>query len=327
MATTDKHPEGGAFTSNTQPDTGTLIHVSCPLCGANDYKLRYPATAPSERELTAEYFCCTSHHLSLHGDIVKCNRCGMVYNNPQFSPQLLERMYKEVEDPTYVEETNARTLTFKRSLDQLQAYVQPPGKMLDVGCYSGAFMKVAAGAGWHIEGVELSQWAANIAAGLETGPVYNKPLAQLDPSEHQYDVITMWDVVEHLTHPAQMFQDAFRLLKPGGLLAVSTHLVDSLAVRLMGTRYPFFMDMHVVHFSRATIKQMLEDQGFQLMNIRSHKRILKLGYFLEKLSYKIPLGKSLIKWLSRRQWLSERFIGIGMLGLFNIYARNKSLKN
>lgn len=301
----------------------SLIQVACPLCGSDDYKLRYPATAPVERELTADYFCCTSHHLSVHGDIVKCKRCGMVYNNPQFSPELLDRMYKEVEDPTYVEESGARALTFKRSLEQLQNYAQPSGKMLDVGCYSGAFMKVAADAGWEIEGVELSRWAAGIAAGLNIGPVYNKPLADLEPSQHQYDVITMWDVVEHLTNPADMFRDALHLLKPGGLLAVSTHLADSLAVRLMGTRYPFFMDMHVVHFSRATIMRLLEQQGFRLLKIRPHRRILKLGYFLEKLSYKVPVGKSFIKWLSRRKWLSERFIGIGMLGLFNIYSIKK----
>jgi SAM-dependent methyltransferase len=298
-----------------------VANVACPLCGADDSRLRYPATATAERELTADYFCCTSHHLSIHGDIVQCNRCGMAYNNPRFSPALLNKMYEEVEDPTYVEESGARLLTFKRSLDQLQRFAQPPGKMLDVGCYSGAFMQVAAQAGWQVEGVELSKWASDIAASLNIGTVYNIPLAQLDAAEHSYDVITMWDVVEHLTEPAQMFKDAYQLLKPGGLLAVSTHLVDSLAVKFMGTKYPFFMDMHVVHFSRATMKRMLEEQGYRLLKIRPHRRILKLGYFLEKLHHKVPIGKSIIKWLSHRKWLADRFIGIGMLGLFNIYAQ------
>jgi 2-polyprenyl-3-methyl-5-hydroxy-6-metoxy-1,4-benzoquinol methylase len=300
-----------------------LQKVACPLCGADDFRLKYPATTPQESERSAEHFRCTSHHLASHGDIVQCNYCMMVYNNPQPDAEALTGIYKEVEDPLYVEETEARERTFAHSLKQLHRYIRPPGKMLEVGCYTGIFMKAAVEAGWTVEGIELSNWAAEIARGLEIGTVYDEPLDRLQLPVNHYDVIVMWDVIEHLAQPVRLLSDVHRLLKPGGVLAISTHLVDSMAVRIMGTRYPFFMDMHVVHFSRATIRRMLEEQGFHLLRIRSHRRILKTGYFLEKLYHKIPIGRSIIKWLSNRKWLANRFIAIGLLGLANIYANKK----
>ncbi|MCP5051475.1 MAG: class I SAM-dependent methyltransferase [bacterium] len=303
------------------------LPVACPLCGADDYRLKFPATAPKDVEKTAEFFCCTSHHLSSHGDIVQCKRCKMVYNNPQPDPDALVDIYKEVEDPLYLEESDARVHTFRRSLKQLHKFAQPPGKLLDVGCYTGIFMQVASDAGWETEGVELGAWAAKIAAESGIGTVYNVPLSEVPLPDGYFDVITIWDVIEHLTDPGQLLRDAYRLLKPGGVLAVSTHMVDSMAVKLMGTRYPFFMDMHVVHFSRGTMKRLIEEQGYEMLRIRSHKRILKTGYFLEKLYHRVPIGRSFFKWLSGRRWLADRFIGIGLLGLVNIYAQKPLAAN
>jgi hypothetical protein len=102
-------------------------------------------------------------------------------------------------------------------------------------------------------------------------------------------------------------------------------MVDSWAVRMLGTRYPFFMDMHLVHFSRATARRILEAQGYELLRIYTHHRILRIGYFLEKLSAKVPSGRSFLKWLSRKKWISNRFIRIGLLGLVNIFARKNTL--
>lgn len=300
-----------------------MNNVNCPLCGADHYILRYPATGHASRsdEKNGDYFRCTSHKLSEHGDIVRCSECGMVYNNPQPDPKALLNIYKEVEDPLYLEESKAREYTFKRSLAQLHHFIKPPGTLLDVGCYTGAFMQVAAAEGWEVGGVEISTWAADMARKTQKGTVYEGPLDQLSLPSGSFDVITSWDVMEHLPHPSAFLQDTANLLKPGGILAFSTHMVDSWAVRLLGTRYPFFMDMHLVHFSRATARRILEAQGYELLHIHTHHRILRIGYFLEKLSARIPIGRSFLDWLSRKKWVSNRFIRIGCLGLVNIFAR------
>ncbi|MCP5103392.1 MAG: class I SAM-dependent methyltransferase [bacterium] len=306
-------------------DLIAMLPVKCPLCGADDYRVRYPSRRArglggDKSKISMEYFRCTSHHLAEHGDIVKCNRCGMVYTNPQPDPGKLLNIYREVEDPLYLEETTARDHTFKRSLEQMHRFARPPGKLLDVGCYTGAFMETAKNAGWDVSGAELSNWAAEIAGQTGTGPVYQVPLNQLPVSPGSFDAVTFWDVMEHLSQPAAFLQDAARLLKPGGIIGFSTHMVDSGAVRLLGTRYPFFMDMHLVHFSRTTITRILEEQGYELLRIAPHHRILRSGYFLEKLAVKMPAGGSFVRKLSKKKWVSQRFIRIGFLGLVNIFA-------
>lgn len=298
-----------------------MCHVKCPLCGADDSTLCYPATTSGEKSI--EYFRCTSHHLAEHDDIVRCNRCGMVYTNPQPNAEELLNIYKEVEDPLYLEEAKAREYTFKQSLEGLHMAVRPPGRLLDVGCYTGAFMEVARAAGWDVSGVELSHWAANIAAKSGVGPVYEGLLENLPLPGQYFDVITFWDVMEHLSQPVLFLQEVRRHLKPGGIIGFSTHMVDSWAVKLLGKKYPFFMDMHLVHFSRATVKRILDEQGYELLSISRHQRVLGGQYFLEKLAANVPVGKSFLHWLSKRKWMANRFIRFNFLGLVNIAARRK----
>jgi SAM-dependent methyltransferase len=301
------------------------LYVDCPLCGANDYRLRYPATASFTDEMNPNKGHCTNLDLSRHGDIVQCRQCSMVYNNPQPEPAELLNIYKNVKDPLYLEEVQARECTFKRSLDQVHRFTKPPGKILDVGCFTGTFMKVAAAEGWEVEGVELSSWAAGIARKAGIGTIYEHPLEQLSLPKNRFDVITLWDVIEHVVQPVDMLKAAGSLLKPGGILAFSTHMVDSMAARLLGKRYPFFMELHLVHFSRSTAVRMLNEQGYELLDIKSHHRIVRIGYFLEELSWRVknPNIRSFIKRISTGNRLAERFIRIGLLGMVNVFSRKK----
>ncbi|MCX6554500.1 MAG: class I SAM-dependent methyltransferase [Candidatus Aminicenantes bacterium] len=299
------------------------IQVNCPLCGSPDSRLRYPASKGKGEAMTAERFRCTSTSLSRHGDIVQCNRCRLLFSNPQLHPGQVLDIYRAVEDPLYQEEAAARERTFARSLLQLHDLAKPPGRLLDVGCYTGVFMKTAAAAGWKVTGVELSAWAAAIAQKESLGPVHASALEDAGLEAASFDVITLWDVLEHLSRPVAMLENVRRLLKPGGIVAVSTHRVDSFAARILGGRYPFFMDMHLVHFSKPSLERMLVACGFEVLACRRHERVLRLGYFLDRLEARarfLPLRK-LFAWLARRRFLRERFIAIGFLGLANVFAR------
>jgi len=203
---------------NSVENNGLLcIRADCPLCGSPDFSLRYPASKGVREAMTAEHFRCTSPYLSRHGDIVQCNRCHLLFSNPQPDPAQLLDIYRAVEDPVYQEETAAREQTFARSLRQLQLLATPPGKLLDVGCYTGVFMKLAALEGWTVTGVELSAWAAVIARKDSGGQVYSLPLEEAGLQAASFDVITLWDVMEHLGQPAAMLKNVHKLLKPGGL--------------------------------------------------------------------------------------------------------------
>ena len=263
--------------------------------------------------------------MAKHGNIVQCQNCGMVYNNPQFDPNQLLRFYSQVEDPAYIKQRQGRELTFKHSLKQLHEFVKPPGNLLDMGCYTGVFLEAAFANKWNVYGIELSSWAVSHAQKLGIGTVFQCTLDQVPLSQGSMDVITMWDVIEHLPQPAEALKKAAFLLRPGGILALSTHIIDSWAVKLFGRWYPFFMDMHLVHFSKETLKKMLSKQGFEILGIKKHKRIIMLDYLMERIwslfSPLKPILKSLMKW--------KRFpkipININFMGLINVYAKRKDL--
>ena len=304
-------------------DGPAWVRVNCPLCGSPDSSLRYPASNGAAATLTADTFRCTAPHLSRHGDIVCCDRCHLLFSNPQLAPERMLAIYQAVEDPVYLEEEAARERTFARSLRQLHRLTAPPGRLLDVGCYTGVFMKLAAREGWDVTGVELSAWAAAFARRSGGGPVLSRPLEESGLEDRSFDVISLWDVIEHLNRPAFMLKNVHRLLKSGGIVAISTHRMDSPAARLLGRRYPFLMDMHLVHFSRPTLKRMLQECGFEVLAWRRHVRVLRLGYFLDKLEKgaRSALLKKILGWLSRRKFLRRRFISVGSLGLANVFAR------
>jgi 2-polyprenyl-3-methyl-5-hydroxy-6-metoxy-1,4-benzoquinol methylase len=301
------------------------LFVDCPLCGVNDYRLRYSSTVTPPAEANPGNDSYMIRDLSEHGDIVQCRQCGMIYNNPQPEPAALLSLYTKIADPGYLKERQSRELTFKGSLVQLHKFSKPPGKLLDIGCFTGMFMYVAAKEGWDVAGLELSSWAANIARNASLGPIYEQPLEQLQLPENHFDVITLWDVIEHLTNPADTLAAAYRLLKPGGIIAFSTHMIDSLPGRIWGKHYPFFMAFHLVHFSRTTITRMLHEQGYRLLSIKPHHRMVRTGYLLENWSGKMknPLCRSFIKQLSTWNRLADVFIKTKFLGLVNIYARKQ----
>ena len=300
---------------------GFWLHgVPCPLCGANHYTTRFPATRKASAP-DASHFCCTNSHLGQHGDIVECLECGMAYNNPQIDAAALTALYRDVEDPRYLEEQAGRRLTFRKSLEQLQQFRRPPGKLLDVGCYTGAFLRGAADAGWEVCGFELSAWAAGMAKASGFPNVYSGELREMPLAPASLDAATLWDVIEHLPAPAETLDDVARFLKPGGLLAISTHLIDSLPARLMGRRYPFFMEMHVVHFSRRTMRRMLEEHHFEPLAFWPHYRVIRAAYFLEKLQSLLPFGKRFFSPLLRQSFWQEQTVTISWSGLSNIFAR------
>jgi 2-polyprenyl-3-methyl-5-hydroxy-6-metoxy-1,4-benzoquinol methylase len=247
----------------------------------------------------------------------------MLFNHPLPEPESLRRIYRDVHDPTYLVESRAREETYRRTMRQLHAHAEPPGALLDIGCYTGVFLAMASAAGWTTQGLELSSWAAEIARGLEIGEIHETPVEDLTVDPGSFRVVTLWDVVEHLPNPAEVFQAVHRCLEPGGVVGFSTHMVDSTAARLMGTRYPFFMDMHVVHFSRSTLRRLLDQVGFEILDIEPHLRILRVSYLLEKIRHSTPTraARSVLERIGKLPIASNRTIAIGGTGLVNVFAR------
>ena len=297
-----------------------MEYVDCNLCGHDDTRVRFPSTLPEgTAPQNVEAFRCTSPGYGRHHTIVKCQNCGLIYTNPRFTGDEILDSYVAVEDPLYLEERDGRVLTFERHLRPLEKVKAPPGKLVDVGAYTGVFVEIAAQHGWDAYGVEPSHWAVEQAreGGLH---MIEGTLASSGLDENSLDVVTMWDVIEHVSNPLGEMQQAQRLLKPGGLLVVHTMDIDSGFARLMGGRWPWLMEMHIYYFSQRTLKHMLEKAGFTVVGIEPQGRYLRLGYFATRIGGFSPLLGRLMSKVFRWLRVNEMPMPLNFGDLVTAYA-------
>ncbi len=269
-------------------------------------------------------FRCTSLGYGQHPQIVACDHCGHVYANPRWSEAEVVAAYTAVEDETYVTERSGRELTFDKHLAALEQHVGPANgrSLLDVGAYIGVFVEVAQAAGWQACGVEPSAWAAAEAQkhGLDVIQGTQDAAALQD---RQFDVITMWDVIEHVAEPVAEIEKSYQLLKPGGWLVIHTMDVHSPMARLMGSRWPWLMDMHLHYFSQQSMAYVLQKVGFEVVWSGAQGRYLRLGYLASRLSgLHGSLGR-LAEWGVDRLNLSETAVPVNFGDLFTVYARKR----
>ncbi len=299
-----------------------MEHVHCNLCGADDNVVRYPCTIEAEGHGDWRAFRCTHSGYGRHHTIVQCRRCGLVYTDPRPDGCDIVETYQAVEDPLYVEEREGRVLTFERHLRPLEHITGPPNgrPLLDVGCYTGVFVEIAARHGWDAWGVDPSRWAVAQARarGLR---VVEGTLDTADLPEGAFDVVTMWDVIEHVTDPSGVLQRAYQLLKPGGLAVVHTMDIDSLFARLMGGRWPWLMEMHIYYFSRSTLRAMLEDCGFCVLGDRPQGRFQRLGYLMNRVGALVPFVGLPAEWLVTKLGLRGLAVPVNLGDLFTAYAQ------
>lgn len=297
--------------------------VACNLCGSREARLLYPSTLDrDDHSGSAERYRCTSSGYGRHYAIVKCLRCGLVYSSPRGGEESIRRNYEDVVDELYVQERRGRVLTFERNFRPLRGLVTSPAqpRLLDVGCHVGIFLEIAASHGWEAWGVEPSAWAAEEARrrGLR---VVTGTLSSADLTPSSFDVITMWDVIEHLTDPRAELEHINRLLRPGGLVCIHTIDIGSALPRLLGPHWPWLMEMHLFYFTRRTLSRMLELARFQVVRQMVQGRYLLADYLLAQMSAISPRLSLALRGGARRLGIDQWPISINLGDLFTTFAR------
>lgn len=259
-----------------------LVEYSCPCCNRAEYQVLYPATVADLQRLSAEDFDCTNPGHGEHFRIVRCRSCDMVYCSPRPTVADLVAAYAGGHDESYVAAEDGRQRTFANALKSF-----PPGRgrLLDVGCNTGVFLEQARIAGFECYGIEPSHFAARRAREAKGFDVFCGAVPCELPWKEKFDVITLWDVIEHVDDPmatAMFLRDS---LKPGGRLHLSTMDIGSLYARISGRSWPWLMKMHVHYFSRRTIEALLLRAGFTKVKIGSYSHIVHESYLTKKLEH------------------------------------------
>lgn len=278
--------------------------IACNICGSKDYKVIHEGI-PMEGNEQNRYK--SSGNEVGNDRIVKCLQCGLMYVNPRLKPELIFKGYSEGSDETFVSQAPYRVNTFKRSLKQVHKLLpaemrarlgtKNKPKILDVGTAGGSFLKAAKDAGWDVYGIEPNKWLCNWAKKNYGIKVDQGDLFTQKYKDKSFDVVTLWDVLEHVPDPKKVLIECNRILRPGGVLVVNYPDMGSSIAKLMGRKWVFILTVHLFYFTPKTIRKILNITGFDVMAMRPHIQRLSMGYlafrmkpyseFLHKVSSKV----------------------------------------
>ena len=156
---------------------------------------------------------------------------------------------------------------YERIMPHLEPF-RNSGRLLEIGCSYGYFLEVARQAGWRAEGVEISGYASGVARS-KGFRIHQAELRNLELDRGSYDVIAMWDVIEHLVNPADVVERCAELLLPGGAFVARTpnaHALETagslFALAYRQLVYPANTPEHVFHFTPETLSTLLQKSGF-----------------------------------------------------------------
>jgi len=192
---------------------------------------------------------------------------------------------------------NPKIRTFRQALVILDKIKPKQGTLLDFGCAEGNFLMLAKQKGWNVYGLDLSQFATNIARkrGLD---VLNTTIHNAKFKNESFDVITLWDVIEHLSNADEIFKEFRRVLKKGGLLIIRTPNEKSIFHQIARLSYilsfksiksllkSIYHTDHLYYFSKQTLALLLRKNGFEIKKIIMNDQTM--------MSYTNPILKSII---------------------------------
>jgi SAM-dependent methyltransferase len=214
--------------------------------------------------------------------VVRCRACGLLRTSPRPTPAEIGRYYPATYAPyasTLATEPGTIAAPARASLSLIRRLLEPrtnvlpplpPGRLLEIGCGSGAFLQQMAQAGWEVEGLELSPVAGAEAQRLGF-PVFIGSLADAPEPSRPYSLITGWMVLEHLHDPVGMLEKLSRWSAPGGWLALSVPDAGALEFRLFRDAwYALDVPRHLFHFTPRTARAVLARSGWRLKRVVWH---------------------------------------------------------
>jgi len=235
------------------------------------------------------------------GEILQCTSCESVFLSQERQESPAESLY----GPDYFTERegyffhdgvvdgsgqeSAHVADFRAGLALIETHGISSGSLLDVGCATGSFLSLAQSRGWECRGVEVSAFAAAQARERTGCEIFCGKLEDAPFEAGSFDVITMWDLLEHLPDPLLGLERARRLLKPSGLLLVNTPNENSLLRRVARLLYRgsggritapvnrLYHRYHLHYFAAETLTVLYRRAGFDLVEMKTKQIPMSRG--------------------------------------------------
>ena len=255
----------------------------------------------------------------LDGPLVRCIQCGFRYVGTRrsaltFGQASAEETAAKVRAANVQfrhlrleEEHRLALLNAKWRLDLIRK-IKPSGKLLEVGCARGDFLRVARES-FDVSGVEPNPDLADSSS--QVAPVY-RDIIERTPWK-DFDVVASFHVIEHVDSPRSFIRAAAERLKPGGLLVIETPNIDSLPFKILKSRWRQFIPEHYFFFDPKTITRLMSEHGLRTQSVTNIGKYASVDLIVNRLS-------RYMRWFPRVNGFSIMTFRINPLDIMLVFA-------
>jgi 2-polyprenyl-3-methyl-5-hydroxy-6-metoxy-1,4-benzoquinol methylase len=245
---------------------------SCRLCGSGDLKFKYEINL---------------------SNILECNNCSFTQVNEIPSEHDLLKLYGDsyFKKGKYIEDRAIRYEQKRRLNWILKCRGKSNGRLLDVGCSTGDFISLAKNR-FDIWGQDISEFAISNIISKYPDLSPRLSVCSIENSNYKdsfFDIITLWDVIEHLWEPVKIIKMLSKKLKPGGCLFISTPNTGAIIAKLLGKRWAFMTPPeHLCFFNKTTINMLNKKHNLKITDWISQGKWVNFGFLVYKLNRVFP---------------------------------------
>jgi SAM-dependent methyltransferase len=265
---------------------------TCQACGSASLRPRFSVAGGMGEE---GLIPTTDRYGTALADVSECTACGHMQLQPMPTEAVLENAYAEAASDDYLEEELGQRETARRILTRIERH-RGPGDLVDLGCWLGFLPDEARKRGWRPVGIEPSAFASEFARSRLGLDVRTEGLFDADLPSESFDAAVLGDVIEHLPRPGDALDRIAGLLRPGGVLTMMLPDAGSRVARTLGRRWWSIIPTHVHHFTRASMRRLLEGHGWEVLEIDTAPKAFTVRYYLERIGgYSPPVSRALVR--------------------------------
>ncbi len=232
--------------------------LPCMMCDNETFRRLFSPKAPKKKGGASKW----------HYHVVRCERCGFLWRNPNIKPERLGELYSDAAYSSFLtgDYGAKRRRRYRLTMDAFSPLFKEGNgrRLFDFGCGAGLFLELAEQRGFEVAGTDLSQASLDLARQRVTSDqlYFGSPADHPELAAGGFDIVTMWSVLAHLPRPKDDLSMLRKLLNDDGALLILTVNANSLVLKAFGSHWNGFTKNHLMFYSRETLPMLLRHAGF-----------------------------------------------------------------
>lgn len=237
---------------------------SCPVCSNKQIKLKYTSNFDGNTWEDAVPYFLTSRKRTVYSNTMQCKKCYFMFTNPQFNENEYSNIYKNVEAGKALEKISL--IRYKKLKSHLLRY-KSSGKILDIGCGDGLFLQ-SLPKSFQFTGIEPGNHFLNNV--FVNGNILNANFTEVSKINRQkwtnyFDIITAWDLIEHVPNINDFFEYISLFLKNDGIFFATLPNAESKISKIFGSKWNLILLEHLWYFSPSSLELIAQKHGLKII--------------------------------------------------------------